>query len=135
MEKQKFRIEKDYLGELQIPVDAYYGINTMRAYYNFQISNYRFPRIFIKSLGIIKLASARANNKLGLLDEVKFRAIEKACLEVIEGKFDDQFIVDIFQTGSGTSTNMNANEVIASRANEILGGKRGDKNQFIQTIM
>lgn len=127
MEKQKFRIEKDYLGELQIPVDAYYGINTMRAYYNFQISNYRFPRIFIKSLGIIKLASARANNKLGLLDEVKFRAIEKACLEVIEGKFDDQFIVDIFQTGSGTSTNMNANEVIASRANEILGGKRGDK--------
>lgn len=127
MQKQNFRIERDYLGELEVPADAYYGINTMRAFYNFPISSYRFPRIFIKSLGIIKLAAARANYKLGLLDEIKFKAIEQACKEVIEGKFDDQFILDIFQTGSGTSTNMNANEVIASRANEILGGKRGDK--------
>jgi Fumarase len=123
----QYRIERDFLGELEVPADAYFGIDTYRAYKNFQISSYRFPRIFIKALGIIKLSAARANFKLGLLEEKIFKAIEKASQEVIEGKFDDQFIVDVFQTGSGTSTNMNANEVIASRANEILGGKRGDK--------
>lgn len=124
---EQFRIEKDFLGEVKIPADAYYGIHTRRAFENFKFSNYRFQRSFIKALGIIKLAAARANLKLGLLEPRIAEAIEKAAIEVIEGKFDDQFIVDVFQTGSGTSTNMNANEVIASRANEILGGKRGDK--------
>ncbi len=122
-----FRIEKDFLGEVKIPASAYYGIHTQRAFENFKFSNYRFQRDFIRALAIIKLAAARANYKLGLLEERIAKAIESAALEVIEGKFDDQFIIDIFQTGSGTSTNMNMNEVIASRANEILGGKRGDK--------
>jgi fumarate hydratase class II len=124
---ESYRIEKDFLGEVKIPSDAYYGIHTKRAHENFRFSNYRFQREFIRALGIVKLAAARANKKLGLLDAKLAEAIEKAALEVIEGKFDDQFIVDVFQTGSGTSTNMNANEVIASRANELLGGKRGDK--------
>src|SRR5579875_1216799 len=124
---EQYRIEKDFLGEVKIPQNAYYGIHTKRASENFKFSDYKFQREFIRALAIVKLAAARANAKLGLIDPRMANAIEKAALEVIEGKFDDQFIVDIFQTGSGTSTNMNANEVIASRANEILGGKRGDK--------
>jgi len=123
----EYRIEKDFLGEVKVPIDAYYGIHTQRAFENFKFSKYRFQREFIRALAIVKLAAARANYKLNLLTEEIYKAIEKAALEVIEGKFDDQFILDIFQTGSGTSTNMNMNEVIASRANEILGGKRGDK--------
>ncbi len=124
---EEFRIEKDFLGEVKIPVSAYYGIHTKRAFENFKFSSYRFQKDFIKALAIVKLAAARANYKLGLLEERIAKAIESAAIEVIEGKFDDQFIIDVFQTGSGTSTNMNMNEVIASRANEILGGKRGDK--------
>jgi fumarate hydratase class II len=123
----EYRIERDFLGEVKVPAEAYYGIHTQRAYENFKISKYRFQPEFIKALAIVKLAAARANYKLGLLEKNIFEAIEKAALEIIEGKFYDQFIVDIFQTGSGTSTNMNMNEVIASRANELLGGKRGDK--------
>jgi len=123
----KYRIERDFLGEVKVPDEAYYGIHTQRAYENFKISKYKFQPEFIKALAIVKLAAARANYKLGLLEKEIFEAIEKAALEVIEGKFNDQFIVDIFQTGSGTSTNMNMNEVIASRANELLGGKKGDK--------
>ncbi len=124
----KQRTERDSLGELQVPADAYYGAQTARALENFPISGLRFSRPFIEALGAIKHAAAQTNLELGLLDETLARAILQAAEEVIEGKLDDQFVVDIFQTGSGTSTNMNANEVIAGRANEILTGKRGGKS-------
>ncbi len=115
------------MGELDVPADAYYGANTMRAVLNFPISNLRFPRTFIRALGHIKLAAAQVNAELGLLDRKLADAIVQAAREVAEGKFDDQFVVDIFQTGSGTSTNMNANEVISNRAIEVLGGVRGSR--------
>ncbi len=122
------RIERDSLGELRVPADAYYGVQTMRAKENFPISDLRFPRRFIRALGQIKGAAAEANMALGLLDRRVGEAIVAAAREVADGALDDQFVLDIFQTGSGTSTNMNANEVLASRANEILGGRRGDKS-------
>ncbi len=121
------RIETDTMGEIAVPADAYYGAQTARAVDNFQISTLRFGRQFIRALGIVKCAAARANLELGLLDERIGEAVIAAAEEMIEGKLDDQFVVDVFQTGSGTSTNMNANEVIANRAIELLGGKRGDK--------
>ncbi len=124
----KLREEQDSLGVVHVPVDAYYGAQTARAEENFRISDLRFPRIFIKALGLIKKHAAMANKHLGLLDEQKADAITKAAQEVIDGRLDDHFVVDIFQTGSGTSTNMNANEVIAGRANEMLTGKRGGKS-------
>ncbi|MBI2185263.1 MAG: class II fumarate hydratase [Thaumarchaeota archaeon] len=124
---QGFRVEKDTMGEVRVPADAYFGAQTQRAIDNFPISGLRFPREFIRALGIIKLAAAKANMQLGLLDTKKGDAIIKAAQEVMDGKLDGQFAVDIFQTGSGTSTNMNANEVIANRGIELLGGKRGDK--------
>lgn len=122
---EEFRTERDSLGELQVPVSAYYGVQTMRAHENFPISDLRFPRPFIKAIGQIKGAAAQANMQLGLLDEKIGNAIVEAAREVSEGNLDAEFVLDIFQTGSGTSTNMNANEVIASRANELLGGTRG----------
>jgi fumarate hydratase class II len=122
-----FRIEKDSMGEMRVPQDAYYGAQTARAVENFPISNLRFGRRFIAALGLIKFAAAQVNFELGFLDDAKRKLIQQAAQEVIDGKLDDQFVVDIFQTGSGTSTNMNANEVIASRANEIATGKRGGK--------
>ncbi len=122
------RIERDSLGELRVPVEAYYGVQTMRARENFPISDLRFPRRFIRAMGQIKGAAAEVNVALGLLDGRIGGAIAAAAREVADGALDDQFVLDIFQTGSGTSTNMNANEVIASRANEILGGQRGAKS-------
>jgi len=124
----EYRIEKDSMGELKVPADAYYGAQTARAVENFPISGLRFPRPFIKAMGAIKHAAAEVNLELGNLDERRAKAIMQAADEVMEGKLDDQFVVDIFQTGSGTSTNMNTNEVIAGRANEILTGKRGGKD-------
>jgi fumarate hydratase, class II len=124
----RFRIEKDSMGEMQVPAAAYYGAQTARAVENFPIGNLRFSREFIRALGLVKKYAAITNASLGLLSARISKAIQKAAREVIEGKLDDQFVVDIFQTGSGTSTNMNANEVIANRAIEILGGKRGDKS-------
>ncbi len=121
------RTEKDSLGSLQVPADAYYGVQTQRAVTNFPISGWPMPPRFIHAMGRVKRAAARTNVELGLLDKKLAEAIVAAATEVIEGKLDKEFPIDIFQTGSGTSTNMNANEVIASRANEILGGKRGDK--------
>jgi fumarate hydratase, class II len=123
-----FRIERDSMGEMQVPADAYYGAQTARAVENFPISKLRFGRPFIRALALVKLAAAKANQELGLLAEGKAQAIRQAAEEVADGKFDDQFVVDVFQTGSGTSTNMNMNEVIATRAIEILGGQRGDKS-------
>ncbi len=122
-----YRIERDSLGEVRVPADALYGAQTQRALENFPISGQRFPRPFIRALGIIKKAAAMANRDLGLLDARIAGAIIASAEEVIEGKWDDQFVVDIYQTGSGTSTNMNANEVIANLATEKLGGKRGEK--------
>ena len=118
------RIERDSIGELQVPADAYYGVQTMRAKENFPISDLRFSRRFIQAMGQIKGAAAEVNMTLGLLDERLGNAIVQASKEVADGSFDAEFVLDIFQTGSGTSTNMNANEVIASRANEILGESR-----------
>lgn len=115
------------MGEMEVPADAYYGASTQRAVLNFPISALRYPRSFIRILGLIKAAAASVNHELGLLDERLAGAIEQAAREVADGKFDGDFVVDIFQTGSGTSTNMNANEVIANRASEILGGERGSK--------
>jgi fumarate hydratase, class II len=113
------RIEKDSMGEVKVPADAYYSAQTQRAKDNFPISGTRFPREFIEALGYVKKAAAIVNGELGLLDSAVAEAVSGAAGEVIEGKFDNQFVVDIFQTGSGTSSNMNANEVIARRANEI----------------
>jgi fumarate hydratase class II len=123
----KFRTEKDSMGEMKVPRNAYWGPETQRAIENFPISGLRFPRIFLRALAMIKMAAALVNMELGLLERRLGRAIVQAAREVLEGNFDHQFVLDIFQTGSGTSTNMNANEVIAHRANQILGGKIGDK--------
>jgi fumarate hydratase class II len=122
-----FRTETDSMGEMHVPADAFYGAQTARALENFPISSLRFPREFIRALGLIKKHAARTNTALGLLPEKVSQAIQQAAQEVIDGQLDPHFVVDIFQTGSGTSTNMNANEVIANRAGEFLGGERGDK--------
>ena len=118
-----FRIEKDSLGEVKVPADALYGAQTQRAALNFPVSGIRFPRVFISALGLIKAIASEVNAGLGLLDATIAQAIHQAALEVAEGRWDGQFPLDIFQTGSGTSTNMNANEVIAARANQLLGTK------------
>jgi aspartate ammonia-lyase len=133
--EQKFRIEHDSLGEKQVPNSAYYGIQTLRAIENFPITGIpisHFPKMIV-ALGMIKKAAAIANYKLELLDEDRYKAILTACDEVIEGKLNDHFIVDAIQGGAGTSTNMNANEVIANRALELFGRKRGDY-EFLHPI-
>jgi fumarate hydratase, class II len=121
------RTERDSMGEMDVPARAYYGASTQRAALNFPISSLRLGRPFIQAIGLIKLAAAQVNSKLGLLEPRIAEAIQTAAREVADGKLDDQFVVDVFQTGSGTSTNTNANEVIANRAGEILGGDRGSK--------
>jgi fumarate hydratase class II len=123
-----FRVERDSLGEVRVPRGAYYGAQTQRARDNFPISGVRFPRVFLRALGMIKRAAAETNAGLGLLDGRLARAIADAAREVEEGRHDGDFPLDVFQTGSGTSTNMNANEVIANRAIEMLGGKVGSKS-------
>ena len=120
-------MERDSMGEVQVPAKAYYGPSTQRAVLNFPISGQPFPRRFIKALGLVKRSAAEVNRELKLLDARRARAIVRAANEVIDGTLDDQFPIDIYQTGSGTSTNTNANEVIANRATEILGGARGSK--------
>ena len=115
------------MGEVEVPADAYYGASTQRAVLNFPISGQTFPRGFIRALGLIKKSAAETNHELGLLSDEQARAITGAAQEVIDGKLDHDFPIDIYQTGSGTSTNTNANEVIANRAIEILGGDRGSK--------
>jgi fumarate hydratase class II len=124
---KRTRIEKDSMGEMEVPADAYYGASTQRAVLNFPISGQRFPRQFIRALGMVKKAAAQTNLELGLLARRRARAITAAAQEVVDGAHDEQFPIDIYQTGSGTSTNTNANEVIANRATEILGGERGSK--------
>src|SRR5579862_8542763 len=119
------RIEKDSLGEVEVPADAYYGAQTERARLNFPVSGLRFPRRFIAALGAIKREAAAVNGELGLVPGELASAIGRAAEEVAAGRHDDHFPLDIFQTGSATSTNMNANEVIANRAAELLGGVKG----------
>ena len=122
-----FREEKDTLGTVRIPAKAYYGPQTQRAIENFPISGFHMPRVFIQALALIKKCAAETNRELGLLNEEVASAIVQAAQETINGRFDDQFAVDVFQTGSGTSSNMNMNEVLATRANEILTGKKSSK--------
>ena len=121
------RIERDSMGQMEVPADALYGASTMRAVLNFPISDLRFPRTFIRALGLVKQAATKTNMSLGVLDETVGNAIVEAAQEVIDGKFDRHFVLDVFQTGSGTSTNTNANEVIANRASQILGGDLGSR--------
>ena len=125
--KPKVRTERDSMGPMDVPEEAYYGASTMRAVLNFPISDLRFSRRFIRSLALIKLAAAQVNMDLGLLDRRLGEAVVQAAQEVADGALDSHFVLDIFQTGSGTSTNTNANEVIANRATEILGGDRGSR--------
>jgi fumarate hydratase class II len=123
----EMRVEKDSMGEMRVPAEVYYGAQTGRALENFPVSDMRFGRRFIAAMGLIKWCCAQVNLDLGLLDGKNAKLIQEAAQEVSDGKLDSQFVVDIFQTGSGTSTNMNANEVIASRANELATGQRGGK--------
>jgi fumarate hydratase class II len=122
-----YRTEEDSLGEMQVPADAYWGAQTQRAVENFPVSGIPMSRRFIRALGVVKKAAAQANRDLGLIEDDTAEAIVAAADEVIAGEHDDQFPVDVFQTGSGTSSNMNANEVIANRAAEILGADVGDR--------
>jgi len=130
---QKTRTEKDLLGEKQIPFDAYYGVQTLRALENFQISgvNTNFYPDYVKAYAIVKMAAARANTETGRMKKEKLDAIEKACQAVIDGKYHDQFLTDLYQGGAGTSANMNANEVLTNIALEMSGHKKGEY-QFIE---
>ena len=127
MTSQEMRLERDSMGELEVPADAYYGGNSRRAELNFPISNLRFGRSFVKAISQIKQSAAVVNLELDAIDGDIAEAIITASQRVIDGDFDDQFVVDIFQTGSGTSTNMNANEVISNVAIESLGGELGSR--------
>jgi len=128
MTAQEYRIEKDSMGDVKVPKSAYYGAQTQRAVENFPISGIGFPPGVIRALAIIKQSAASVNEELGLLNSNIADVIRRAASEVMEGKLDKEFVVDIFQTGSGTSTNMNVNEVIANRAVELLGKQRGSKD-------
>ena len=121
MSKKTFRTESDSMGELQVPTDALYGAQTQRAVNNFPISGLPMPRSFIRALGLVKIACATANENLGLLEKKYADVIRSASNDVANGKYDEHFPIDVFQTGSGTSTNMNANEVISHIATELLG--------------
>jgi len=127
MKSVETRIEKDSMGEMAVPKDALYGASTQRAVLNFPVSGYRFSRPFIRALGLIKWGAAQANHDLGLLDAHRAAFIVQAAEEVIEGKLDQHFPLDIFQTGSGTSTNTNANEVIANRCAQLAGKPIGSR--------
>jgi fumarate hydratase, class II len=122
------RVERDSMGEVEVPRNALFGAQTRRALDNFPISDLRFQRRFIQALGAIKLEAAVVNHELGLLHEELKEAIVEAAEEVVEGRLDNQFVLDVFQTGSGTSTNMNANEVISNRVIQIVRGELGSKD-------
>src|SRR6202521_4486150 len=121
------RTETDSFGPIDVPADRYWGAQTERSRQNFRIGHDRMPMAIIRALGIVKLAAAETNLELGLIDKRRARAIIRAAREVIDGKLDDHFPLVVWQTGSGTQSNMNLNEVIANRANELLGGKLGAK--------
>jgi fumarate hydratase class II len=123
---KKYRVEKDTLGTVKVPQDCYFGAQTQRAVENFPISGVRLQECFIRAQAVIKKAAAMANMECGVLDEKIGAALIKAADEVMAGRFKDEFVVDVFQAGAGTSQNMNMNEVLANRAEEILGGKKGE---------
>src|SRR5947199_4696971 len=127
MKTVETRIEKDSMGEMAVPKDSLHGASTHRAVLNFPISGYRFSRPFIRALGLIKWAGAQANHDLGLLDAQRSALIVQAAEEVVDGKLDQHFPLDIFQTGSGTSTNTNANEVIANSCAQLAGQPIGSR--------
>ena len=127
MSQGEFRIEKDSMGDIKVPASSLWGAQTQRSLEHFKIGGDRFPREMIRALGILKKAAAMVNMELGLLAKDKGAAIVKAADEVIEGKLDREFPLVVWQTGSGTQTNMNTNEVIANRAIELMGGARGSK--------
>jgi len=129
MSSEKYRTERDSMGEIQVPAEAYYGASSQRAVLNFPVSDLRLPRRMIRALGLIKQAAAEVNAELGLLNAKLADAIARAADEVAQGKLDGEFVLDVFQTGSGTSSNMNANEVIANRAAEMLGAERGRRDR------
>jgi len=131
MTEGDYRVEKDSLGEMRVPANALWGAQTQRAVENFPISELRFPREFIRALGLVKKAAARTNAELGLVEGAIADAIERAAEEVMRGDHDAHFVLDIFQTGSGTSTNMNANEVIATRASRLRDGERVHPNDHV----
>src|SRR5262249_38597720 len=118
----RMRVERDSMGDVEVPADALYGASTQRAVINFPISGQRFPRRFIRAQALIKRAAAEVNAELGLLDPVRAEAIGAAAQEVADGRYDDHFPIDVYQTGSATSTNTNFNEVIARLASDRLGG-------------
>src|SRR4030095_5092585 len=121
------RTETDSFGPIEVPADRYWGAQTQRSWQNFRIGTDRMPIEIVHALGIVKLAAAETNRELGLLDARRAGAIARAAREVIDGKLDDHFPLVVWQTGSGPQSNMNLNEVIANRANELLGGKLGAK--------
>ena len=121
------RTERDSMGDMEVPAEALYGASTMRAVLNFPISDLRFSRTFIRALGLVKQAAAKTYVEMDVLDADIGDAIDRAAQEVIDGKLDEHFVLDIFQTGSGTSTNTNANEVIANRASQLMGGDLGSR--------
>jgi len=127
----EYRIERDTLGEVKVPKDKYWGAQTQRSFQNFRIGIEKMPREVIKAFAVLKMAAAITNNKLELLDDEKMTAIVKVCEEIIEGKLDEHFPLAVWQTGSGTQTNMNLNEVIANRANEILGQRKVHPNDDV----
>src|SRR5688572_7440852 len=133
VQAQQTRTEKDLLGEKQIPADAYYGVQTMRALENFQVSGVKtnFYPDYVRAYAMVKLAAARANTEVGTMKKERLVGIEKACLAVMDGKYHDQFLTDLYQGGAGTSANMNANEVLANIALEMMGHKKGE-NQYIE---
>src|SRR6187399_3578982 len=133
VQAQQTRTERDLLGEKQIPADAYYGVQTLRALENFQISGVKtnFYPDYVKAYAMVKLAAARANTEVGRMKKDRMDAIEKACQAVIDGKYHDQFLTDMYQGGAGTSANMNANEVLANIALEMGGHKKGEY-QYIE---
>src|SRR5690606_20344569 len=125
---ENFRIESDLLGELKVPIDAYYGVQTQRAVDNFYITGRKmgeYPE-FVKAIGYVKLAAVQTNHALGLIDDKMLDVISEACQDVIDGKLRDQFPVDMIHGGAGTSVNMNANELLANRALEIMDFEKGD---------
>ncbi|MGL4557507.1 MAG: lyase family protein, partial [Afipia sp.] len=125
--KKTTRTETDTFGPIEVPADRYWGAQTERSKHNFKIGHERMPMPIVRALAIVKLASAQTNLELGLLDQRRARAIVRAAREVIDGKLDDNFPLVVWQTGSGTQSNMNLNEVIANRASELLGGEPGTK--------
>jgi aspartate ammonia-lyase len=132
MSTASFRTDHDLLGDRDIPADAYWGVHTLRAVENFPITGQPLSTNaqLVRGLAAVKLAAARTNQELGLLDAVRADAIAEACQEILDGKLHEQFIVDVIQGGAGTSSNMNANEVIANRALEILGHQKGDYSRL-----